>query len=431
MNLFKFSLLTLFASLSLIVSAPSFAVETLTPPVAQPQPALVATVNIERPRIVSQNKNTFNIAFSLSNREGLQSGVKYGVMLVSDNGKYIADEKVYEESLTLNENTTIKRDIVYSAPSSLGGSYTLVISSRNENNFPFASVSLGKVNLEDSMNGFKILNDSCYLQVEGEKGAPKYTLIQGVDISNGESLKLTCSGVNETSAPMTLTPFFETRYVSAYGGISPQSGGNFATITFAKNEKKTFSLVLPKGDIPQNYNLKVSLMSSNTVSNAVSAKYVIRGNSATIQKLSLDKDYYKAGDKGEISLLWQVTSGNFTRSDNKYAQLPEVTMKATITSENGRECIEAIEQVLIRGEKGPESIISFDTKSSCMNPKVSVSLIDNYNNVLDQKEFNFKSSVNEGPTPVSKTTMIAIIVGLLIILGIGFYMKKRRSNVTM
>ncbi len=427
MNLFKFSLLSLFLSLSLIFTTPSFAIETP----ATSQSITVATVNLERPRIVSQNKNTFNIAFGLSNREGLQGGVKYGITLVSDNGKYVVDEKVYEESLTLNENTTIKRDIIYSAPSNLGGSYTLVISSRNENNFPFASVSLGKVKLEASTKGVQILNDSCYLQVEGEKGSPRYTLMQNVDITSNESLKLTCSGVNETSAPITLTPFFETRYASVYGKIAPQSGGSFTPVVFAKNEKKTFSVVLPKGDIPQFYALKIALMSSDVTSNSVFVNYIVSGDSATIQKVSLDKDYYKAGDNGELSIMWSVSTSNFARSETKYAKLPEITMKATITGENGRECIEPIEKVLVRDAKSPSSGIAFEIKATCMNPKVSASLIDNKENVLDQKEFNFKSSTTDGPTPISKKTIIIIIVVLLAILAVGFYMKKRRSNVTM
>ncbi len=55
---------------------------------------VLATVNIQNAKIVSQKDNTFNISFSLSNREGVQSGVKYGIELIKDN-KYVVDEKIF------------------------------------------------------------------------------------------------------------------------------------------------------------------------------------------------------------------------------------------------------------------------------------------------------------------------------------------------
>jgi hypothetical protein len=424
MNLFKSSLLGLLISFSLVIPSASFATE------ANNQ-ALVATVNLVNPRIVSQDNNNFKIAFGISNKEGLQAGVKYGIQLVPDSAKYIADEKVYEESLTLNENTTIKREITYGAPSNLSGSYTLYLLINNESSFPFAMNSLGKVKLSASTKGIQIMNDSCYLQVEGEKGSPHYALMQNVDISAEEKLKLTCTAVNETSSPMSAIPFFETRYFSSYGKVATQTGGDFTAVALGKNEKKTFSLVLPKGDAPGFYSMKVGLVSNGDSSNNLSVKYIISGTNATLHKLSLDKDYYKAGDKGEVSVIWSASAGNFPRSGLKGGNIPLVSIGLKIVSDKDRECITPIGEPLVRDFKNAENKIAFKTKATCSNPHVTATITDSSGKVLDEKDFIFKSADKDNSKPLSTSSVVLIIIAMLAILGIGLYMKKKNSNVTM
>ncbi len=229
MNLFKSYLLTLLLSFSLLIPGVSLAVDTVVKDPIKPETnptSLVATVNIEEARVLSQAGNTFNIAFSLSNRNGLQTGVKYGVALVAENANHIADEKVFDESITLYEHTTTKREVTYVAPTSLGGNYTLLLISKNENDLTLGTVSLGQITLTSSTKGLQILNDSCYLQVEDEKGGPRYTISQGVDIDKSETLRLTCTAINNTTNTVSMTPYFQTKYFSAYGKVVPQIGGD-------------------------------------------------------------------------------------------------------------------------------------------------------------------------------------------------------------
>lgn len=100
------------------------ATTTKTPPT---EAILLATVNIESPKIISQERDIIKISFNLSNREGLQTGVKYGVKLLKEvkNGdkviKYVVNEKIYDESLTLNPNTKTPVEITYEAPTYLSG----------------------------------------------------------------------------------------------------------------------------------------------------------------------------------------------------------------------------------------------------------------------------------------------------------------------
>ncbi len=427
MTLFKNILSSLFVFLLLISPAFSYAVEP-APATPTSTATLVSEVDIRDARIMSQEGNTFNIAFSIVNGKGLQSGVKYGVQLIPETGKYIADEKAYDESVTLYENSTEKREIVYKAPSQLSGSYNLMLTSGNENNFPFGMALLGKVKLSPASKGVTIDNSSCFLQIEGEKASPKYTLTQYVDIDDEEILKLTCTATNTTDKALSLTPFFETKHYNVFGKPAQQSGGDYTPITFKKAEKKTFSIKLPRGTTPQFYDIKVSLVGADTSSNAVKANYIVRGISGILQKLSLDKDYYSMGDKGMVTVLWSASAGNFARSGVKYPVAPNVSFNAKITNKNGVSCASPIEQVLTRTGQDPQTIIEFKSKLSCINPKVSATLTDDKGNVLDQKEFSFTTSEGSMPKPMSSKSVLIIVMIVVAVVVITILMKKNRKS---
>jgi hypothetical protein len=425
MNLFKTSLLVFALTLSFIVPNDSFAVDTA--PV--PKSILVADVNTEDARIMSQEGNTFNVAFTITNKEGIQTGVKYGLQLMPEGAKYIVDEKVYSESVTLNENSTVKKEIVYNAPSNLSGSYNLFLKISNESSFPFSIVSLGKVKLAPSVKGIQVMNDSCYLQLEGDKSNTRYTLMQNVDIDDEEVLKLTCTATNTTDKALSLTPFFETRYFSSFGGVAPQSGGVFTAIKFAKAEKKSFTVSLPKGTQPQSYHVKFLLMDENISSNSVYAGYIVRGLNGTIQKVSLDKDYYSMGDKGMVTVLWSASAGNFARSGVKYPVAPNVSFNAKITNKNGVSCASPIEQVLTRTGQDPQTSIEFKSRASCVNPKVSTTLTDDKGNILDQKEFSFTTSEGSMPKPMNTKSVLIAVMAIVVLVAIAVIIKKKGAKV--
>lgn len=422
MNILKSFSIALFLFLFVIVNT-TFAIENNTG-------GLVGTVGVENARIISQDKNSFNVAFTITNKQILQTGVKYGIDLYSTkDSKYLIDEKIYNESLNLSENSEIKKSIEYTAPKILGGEYNMMLTLKNESNFPFSVISLGKVKLVSSVKGLNISNESCTLQVEGEN--KNYTLVQNVDISGKENLKLNCSAVNETEKDVEVIPYFETRYGSGFGEIATQIGGDYKAINFKKGEKKNISIAIPKGDVPNFYFLKFALMGKEISSNNIYANYVVRGLNASIYKVSIDKDYYKAGEEGKMSILWSASSGDFSRSGVKYSYPPAVSLKAEIKNESDRSCVSDIEQPLIRDQKNPETVISFSTKATCRNPKIVASIIGNGGKVLDSKEFIFTStSDNKDSRPLGKTATIIVITVLLI--AVGVYLKKKNtSRVTM
>jgi hypothetical protein len=167
-----------------------------------PKNVPVATVNIEKAVITSQKDNVFNISFNITNREIVQNGVKYGVKLMTEGQnkeQYIVDEKVYDETLTLAENSTLTKNISYSAPNNISGKYTLVLFSSNTSGFPFAISYIKDVTLSSTVKGLEIVTNSCYLKVEGDTTNTHYNLLDNVDIGKDENLRLNCNVINNSN----------------------------------------------------------------------------------------------------------------------------------------------------------------------------------------------------------------------------------------
>lgn len=426
MNLYKSSFAGLFVFLSLFFYTISSAATEVKDELPKAQGALVASVDIKNAKIVFQDGKTFKISFTIANGEGLQTGVKYGIKLFSDSkNPYLADEKVYDESLTLHPNNSVSREIIYTPPTGLDGNFVIMLDSKNESGFPFGNFVVSKIKLTASTKGVQILPGSCSVQVIGEKDAKQYSITKTVEINQDQSLSLTCNAVNNSAESLTVSPLFDNRYSSSYGEYAPQTTEANETIVFEKGQKKTFSITLPKGDMAKLYNLKASLSDGTNVSNEVSVNYVIRGLSATIQQMSLDKDYYRTNDTAELSLIWFGSGMNGSN----------VSLNTSITNKKGRQCIESNTQTITKDISNPINKISFQVKTTCEDPFVKLVLSDDKGNVLDQKEFLFKTikiPKNYG-TAINRQYLIPMVVLLVVVAAVGIYLKRRKkiNNVTI
>jgi hypothetical protein len=444
MKLLKVFSISLFVFFSLLLVAPAFAATTPTaktsPSVAPaPKVFLLATVNISNYKIVSQNDNIFQISFALTNRVGVQTGVKYGIQLVSSTGKNttIVDEKIYSDSLTLPDDSYISKDIIYEAPKTLSGDYNLFLTSSNESGLTFGIVPLGKVTLKATTQGIEILPSSCFLQVVGEKNEPHYSVTQNIDITKDETLRLTCDSINSANKILSVTPSFETLIGTSYGAVATQTGGSTEAITFKPNEKKTFSVILPVVSTSQFYNVNFKLTDGSMSSNAISVGYFLHGGPiANIRNLSLDKDNYQKGNIVILSLLYNLNqnylqNGRIKITDNTP---PSFVLKASMVNNKNQECISPINQALVQDLKNPILNIPVYATRDCLDPKVSVSILDDKGNVLDQKDFLVKSTqflpsmITTNKT--SQMLIIYLLIGILVVIGIAFYFKnlKKKQN---
>lgn len=276
MKLFKSFLFSFFV-ISLIFSFNAVSALDEVKTRAEPSQIPLAEVNITNTKITSNDKNIYNISFTLTNGKGMQTGVKYGVSLYSLNEKgepaVLVDEKVYGELLSMQADSSIEKSIVYNAPTILDGDYILALSSQNESGFPFGVVLVDKIKLVSSTKGVRILPETCVTKIEPKTDNTSSFLVLGPD----DTLRLTCTAVNSDGIPVSVLPYFETNYRSSYGGVATTKGGDTKPITFNKLEKKTFSVVLPKGDKSQVYYVKMMLKNGEAYSNSISAIYTIEG----------------------------------------------------------------------------------------------------------------------------------------------------------
>lgn len=413
LKVYSISFLFLF---SIFFANPIFAEEKTTEKNAPlVESVLLADINVRDSKIISQEGNTFKISFSISNGLEIQTGVKYGLELVKISGdnRFVVDEKVYDESLTIAENTTINKEIIYTAPNTLNGKYKLFILVKNENSFPFGSGFLGEVNISNEISGIQILDESCKISNSGKD----YNLYETINVLPTDTLRLTCNVLNNSKNKIEFTPFFSTKVGTVYGKEVDVESLKIDSLTLDPEKTKTFSFIIPKPTIPQIYHVSLSLKSDQTYSNHVNFNYVFRGTIATIYSLSLDKDFYKKGDTSKLYVFWTyMPEGN---SKNN-----EVTMNASVKNSKGEECSDPYSQVLVKDYKNPKTEIPILVNRSCIDPSILVTLKDNSGNILDQKIFNVKTNLNKDN---SISLIILILVLILILIGLFYYLNKRKN----
>lgn len=436
MNLLKYFSISFLVFVSLLLGSSAYATTMTTDD--NGKVIVLADVNIYDAKITSQNGNQINISFNLDNGQGVQSGIKYSVSLIKENGgsQVEMDEFIYPEVLSLSSNSSIKKEISYIAPSNISGDYTLMVKAKSPSGLPLGLGIAGKVKLTSTVTGIMINTDTCNLTVVGEKGSPKYNLVQGVDIAANENLVLTCSAINSSKADISASPSYETFLRSVYGEQVLQDGGDIASISFKAGEKKNFSLTLPKAQKPQSYDIKVALKTGDVISNFVTAHYVLRGLSATIQNFSLDKDSYNKDDVANMSFMWSTSAENFPNSRlGETTVHPAITMTVSVLDDKNKECITPINQVIAEGAKDGKVDLTAPITANCQNPQATITLKDPSGNILDQKFVSFETKTDKqdnAKSPGSSKTIL-IVFGILVVLGLaGYFISlKNKENETI
>lgn len=408
----KIKILFLSFVLGLVVSVtPTFAQTTTTAPTA---PVAIAHVNIGSAKIINQVENNFNISFNISNGQGLQTNVKYGIRLLKKEGKTttLVDEKTYDESFTLPENSNVTKGLVYTAPESLSGTYLLFVTSSNNKGFPFGIVSLGEVKLTAAKNAIEIIPDSCTTVTSSVKEPKKISEV--VDLFTDEAMKISCSVANKSSVAVSVSPVFETRDRSSYGDIITTAVEKFnAPVSLKPQEKKTILVVVPQVKEIGLYNVSLAFTSGEIKSNSVSSMYRVGGGSPSIINVSPDADYYAKGENANVVLIW--SGQNVSSAD------------VSITKKFDRVC-GAINTTL---ESGKNTIV-VPIKKDCFNPTIKVSLKGADGSVLAQQTVNIATtSRTEDKGIFSGVTGTVLIIAILLLLaGLGIYLKRKGLHKT-
>jgi len=382
-------------------------------------PVLLATVNITNTLLLSRRDNLLEIAFTLTNRTGIQTGVRYGVRLVTEGpkGQIVVDEQVFDDAITLVENDAVHKIITYTAPEFLSGVYDVYLTSSNESGFPFGATLVDAITLSAIKKGVVIDVKSCTTTDGVTAGAP---LSQPAVVDIYQAVQLTCSAEYTGEKDLPAIASFETRYGTIYGNKLPPVPEGAESVTFSKGEGKFFSVLLPQQSKPGIYYTKMTLLAGPVVSNPIIVRTVVKGKVGVIDNVSFDKESYKKGDTALLSLIWHgtVDSPTATRESSKYL------VQATIRSESGRGCAEQFSQVIPITATQPTSM-SLSIDSSCRNPAVTVYLSDpEGKTVYDTKEF----SINIEHEPIDKKIAFLIITFIFVLGGIAFAINRRMKH---
>jgi len=300
--------------------------------------------------------------------------------------------------------------------------------SKNQSGMPLSNVLLGKATLAGD-NKYVSLN-YCYLGVVGEATDKRYFPFQGVDIKNDEKLEAFCLANNQTDAEITITPNFVTNWRSTFGQVVEVAPVDQSAITLKQGERKPVKIILPLAQEPQAYDVTLAFKDAQNkiVSNQVVFHYIMRGLSATIQNLRLDKDYYSKGDIAKISFAWASSADNFPNSRLGATDNGKMQAAITITNGQGKKC-SALEKVLDQDSV----IVSYDLPiiADCSNPKITASIQDGENKILDKREFLIESKTAPASKAILSTAQkiaIGLVALLVFVVGIILAFKYRKKQ---
>jgi hypothetical protein len=288
----------------------------------------VAAVNIYDQTIVSNDGSEVRISFQIvnegdtANGDTVQSGVKYGLRLLK--GKITAeegftyygevvDEYVFPDVLSLNPKEMVFKDVTYLLPPVEGGEYYINLYSENASGMPLTTVFIEEpltLTTENEKQGVNL--STCRMLVEGEEEA--YNLSFGVDVDTQEKLFFTCS-VQVTAIDDTV--FFPKVTLFERSIMGTKMGEEtLAEMTFSETRTENVLFSVPLPEKPQGYDAELALFleDGTLVSNRIIGHFVIRGVSATIQDVQLDKDRYTDGEKAQVVISVSGNASDFLGS---------------------------------------------------------------------------------------------------------------------
>jgi hypothetical protein len=331
------------------------------------------------------------LGFSLSNGKWAQSDIRYSIRLVKeDENKKRSNvyQKVYDDKITLAENSKIEKNINIELPDYLDWEYELWLLAENVDWLPLSSNIVGKINLKSSNNQY-INISNCYLSI---KGLPeKYSLWQWVDIASNEDLILSCEAESFFDTIINSSVVIDTFKRTVYWDkviINYEP----ANITFNSKEKKKIDIAIPKSTDPQSYDISVILKDGDKeISNTIDAHYVIQWESVTVSNLQLDKSTYVKWDKITTSFLWSLSADSFLGSRKSFKEKEDnriLYYNLSIYDNNKQECITPVKHNLLEKNILINKSIN-DSIIDCDNPSVRFAIVDEKWKILLEKDYNF------------------------------------------
>ncbi len=317
---------------------------------------LVATVNITNANYVQQG-NLFTISFDISNRIGVQPGIRYGVILTKkgDRGSLVVHQRAYDEVLTLGENSLQRKQVSYWAPESLSGEFSLALVSESESGLRYAYIPLGTVVLSPAQNESVVIDTAtCYL-TNKSNGLQHDPTAQAI-VNAEETLISHCVVENRGKTEAVVSSMIIQRTGSMFGplvGLEKMKGEPF---TLAAGEKREIITEIPVAKIPQYYEGVLVYGSSN----GFYYQYSVVGGSAAIKSVLFDKDLYQVGETALLKVYWTSP-----------AALTAPHIAVIMTDDDGAICADGLRKEFVPQASSVIELSLFITKD-CTNPKAEI-----------------------------------------------------------
>jgi len=396
----------------------------------------IATVNVYEPSITNQAQESMEVTYVAHNREGIQPDIVSSVMLLDASGSFVYHQQAKESfTLGIDEQRTIHDTV--QVPPYLKGDYSVFLKLANRSGVDLANVRVGSVHLNGS--GEYVAISGCVLKVSNDD--KEYDLFQGIDVDQNETLTLSCTAKSSFSSVVTVIPVFTEYWRSPFGPKEGEYSG--APLLLEAGKETPLSIPMRKNTDPQAYTQFLVLRSepSGQASDQVEIHYVVRGESATIQNIVLDKPSYRKGDVAKVTFGWSGSADSFMNPRHEGA-LSAVAGVATLDVWDGvTPCSEKWEQRFETGEgkvdyRHEEATVAITR--DCFNPKVRIVIANTSGNVLDERTVSAATStqgaapevVSQGDAARFDPKQIALLVIFLLCGGalIVVLVRKRGHN---
>ena len=412
-----------------------------------PQAETVASfaVNVYNARYseISADGRAYTLEFDLSNDGDVQPQVKYIVELhqkVGDDQYIIADQKAYDDTVSLAKGQTVHKKVAYAIPNTLVGDFRIMIHAANEKGMPYGAGIINDIVVSDAIAGLAVKMSDCFIAIDGD--SEKYPLMTGTDINPDEHISLQCDKVTNTADfEIAFQPILTTHERTIFGKIIDEQKG--AAKVIAAGATKSLKFPIATQQKPQAYQVAVILADAQgqSLTNTISVRYVVRGESATAQNITLDKDYYKKGDTAKVTAF---ISGNahdfpgtrFEQENEKQQQQQDLILTLAVKDGSGTSCSETQEQKV----NSQEGFVTTDIAitKDCQDPTVTLAVKNNDGTTLDESVFATESQQQTAAQSLKKAFStqtlyywVLAITALVVIMIIVRAMVKNKNTSRM
>lgn len=405
----------------------------------------VAQVNIYNARYseVSADNRAYALEFDIANDGDIQPQIKYVVELrrkVGDNAYVLADQRSYDDVVSLAKGQRVHKKISYRVPNALAGDFQIFIAVADEKGMPYGETHCSDITIATKADGIAIDPTSCFLAIDGD--ANRYPLMNGTDVSADENIFLQCNTVTNTAPhDLVFQPTIVTRERTMFGKVVRNEKSTMETI--AAGATKSLKFPVTKHDKAQAYQATVVLANAagDALSNGISVRYVLRGESATAQNISLDKDYYKKGEVARVRAFVAGNADNFPdarRAEDEMDPQQQLIASVMIRDRNGAACADPVEQPV--NMENAESLFDVNITKDCTNPAVTLTVKNASGVALDENTVTVNSQSQPSAADTIKNAFstkaiyywvlaITAVVVILIIIH-GMVTKKTSSRIS-